>query len=72
MTTKRPPILTDKNHADMDVFLGFILEAYKTGKITKDDAAGDLAHLIAAIDIGNATEHEYWFANAQAVIHRPR
>lgn len=56
----------------MDVFLGFILEAYKTGKITKDDAAGDLAHLIAAIDIGNATEHEYWFANAQAVIHRPR
>lgn len=45
-TMKSYPILTDKNHADMDVFLGEVLERHKAGELKKEQAIGILAHVM--------------------------
>lgn len=48
--------LTDKDHADMDAFLGYLLDAYKDGALTRSTAIATLAHVIAAIGSGNHQE----------------
>jgi hypothetical protein len=53
--------LTDKDHADMDAFLGFLLDDFKSGAITKATAAGTLVHVITAVDIDNHEEARRWF-----------
>jgi len=57
----REPTFTDKDHADMDAFLGAVLDDYKAGEITKQQAVSGLAHVIAATDIGNYGEAINWF-----------
>lgn len=53
--------LTNKDHADMDAFLGFLLDGYKSGSLTRSTAIGTLAHVIAAVDIDNHEEARKWF-----------
>lgn len=38
-----------------------VLDAYKVGEISRDDAVGGLAHVMAALDKGNAGEAVSWF-----------
>lgn len=45
----------------MDAFLERVLDAYKAGEITRDDAVGGLAHVMAALDNGNTGEAVSWF-----------
>lgn len=52
----------------MDAFLGFVLEDFKDGVITKDAAVGHLAHVIAAVDIGNYGEAINWFEQGRKFI----
>ena len=52
--------LTDKDHENMDAFLGHVLDAYKSGEITKEKAVGGVAHVIAAVDKGNYDEARQW------------
>lgn len=40
----------------MDSFLGYVLDDYKNGLLTKATAVETLAHVIAAIDINNHAE----------------
>jgi hypothetical protein len=56
--------LTNKDHAAMDAFLARVLDWYKSGEITRDDAVGGLAHVMAALDQGNTGEAISWFANS--------
>jgi hypothetical protein len=40
------------DHDLLDKFLTFVLDGYKAGLKTKDDAMADLAHLVTALDKG--------------------
>lgn len=59
MATK--PELTTRDHKNMDAFLGHILEDYKAGTLTKAQAVGALAHVMAALDLDNYSEARAWF-----------
>ena len=60
--------LTERAHINMDTFLGHVLEDFKAGTITKEQAIGGLAHVMAALDIGNTAEASNWFENGQKFI----
>ncbi len=62
-----PKNLSERDHNDMDAFLGEVLDDYKAGTITRDQAIGGLAHVMAALDIGNTGEARAWFANPKYV-----
>ena len=57
----KDPQLTEKNHEDMDQFLGHVLDYYKTGQIDKTEAVSTLAHVMAALDQDNYSEAINWF-----------
>ena len=61
--TPRPHILTNKQLYGIDKFLGNVLDAYKTGKISRQDAVGHITHVIMAVDMGNETEIVQYPAN---------
>jgi hypothetical protein len=48
--------LSEKDHAAMAEFLGRILDSYKSGKLSRGDAIGDLAHVMTALDTQNMQE----------------
>jgi len=55
------PELNQRDHQNMDAFLGHVLDGYKTGQITKEAAVGALAHVMAALDLDNYAEARSWF-----------
>ena len=59
----RSPILTNKQLYVIDKFIGKVLDAYKTGKISRQDAVHHISHLIMAVDMGNETEIVQYPAN---------
>lgn len=64
----RNPILSNPDHTNMDAFLGHVLDDFKSGEITRDEAIGGLAHVIAAIDRGNYGEAINWFEQGRKFI----
>jgi len=68
----RSPTLTSRDHKNMDVFLGHVLEDFKVGEITRDEAVAGLAHVIAAIDIGNYGGVLKWFEQGRKFIKAGR
>jgi hypothetical protein len=61
--------LTDEDHANMDAFLGLLLDDYKNGLLTRATAIGTLGHIIAAVDIGNHAEAINWFKNGRQFLN---
>ncbi len=53
--------LTTEDHETMTQFLEDVLNAHKAGDVTRDEAVGGLAHVMAALDIGNTAEAVNWF-----------
>lgn len=45
--------LTNRDQDNMDAFIGYVLEDYKAGTITKSQAAGSLNHVMTALAEGN-------------------
>ena len=70
--SNREATLTDRDHNNMDAFLGHVLEDFKAGEISKDEAIGALAHVIAAIDQGNYGEAINWFEQGRNLIRATR
>ncbi|GGM25240.1 hypothetical protein ACFQDN_21805 [Pseudomonas asuensis] len=68
MTSK--PELNQRDHQNMDAFLGHVLDGYKTGEITKDAALGALAHVMTALDLGNYTEARSWFEEGRKLLSK--
>lgn len=64
--------LSASDHVNMDAFLGHVLDDYKTGEITKEEAVGALAHVMAALDIGNTGEAVNWFKQGRKFIRSTR
>ncbi|MDL4860746.1 hypothetical protein NPJ88_000215 [Halomonas elongata] len=58
---KSEAVLSDSDHKNMDAFLGHVLDDYKEGRISKQRAIGGLAHVMAALDLGNYSEAREWF-----------
>ncbi|SIQ98451.1 hypothetical protein [Aquipseudomonas alcaligenes] len=65
---EKKPQLTTRDHNNMDAFLGHVLDDYKAGLITKDQAVGGLAHVMAALDRDNYPEARSWFEQGRAFI----
>lgn len=59
----REGILSNVDHAALDLFLNQVLDGVTSGTISQEEAVGGLAHVIAAIDIGERTQIAAWFAN---------
>lgn len=57
--------LTEANHNAMDEFLGFVLDAYKEGRVSRLNAVGALAHVLTAAAIDNDGEVVAWFRKEQ-------
>jgi len=65
---KSKPELTNRDHQNMDSFLGHVLEDYKSGAITKEQAVSGLAHVMAALDLDNYPEARSWFDQGRKFI----
>jgi hypothetical protein len=57
--------LTEQDHNKFDALIGHVLDDYRAGTLTKADAIGGLAELIAAIDIGNEGEARAWLTEGR-------
>lgn len=53
-------IITENDHVNLSAFLGHVLDDYKAAGITKLQAVSGLAHLMAALDEGEAEEVKSW------------
>lgn len=67
---KNKPELTARDHINMDAFLGHVLDDYKSGAITKEDAIGALAHVMAALDLDNYDEARSLFERGRMFIRQ--
>ena len=64
----RKPTLTDSDHKNMDIFLGHVLDDFKSGALSKGAAVSGLAHVMAAIDKGNYGEAVNWLQQGRKLI----
>lgn len=63
--------LSNSDHEHMDAFLGQVLDAYKTGELSRTAAVGVLAHVIAAVDLDNYPEARRWFEEGAKLMKLP-
>jgi hypothetical protein len=68
LVTRRPEPRVD--HDLLDRFLAHVLECHKAGTKTQSEAIADLAHLIAALDLGPG-EGDDPNAYMRAIIEKP-
>ncbi|GFZ68792.1 hypothetical protein PSE10B_53140 [Pseudomonas amygdali pv. eriobotryae] len=66
----KKPELNNGDHENMDAFLGHVLDAYKSGKITKETGVGALAHVMAALDQDNYEEARSWFRQGRSFLSK--
>lgn len=69
---KSKPELSTKDHDNMDAFLGHVLDDFKAGEITKEQAVGALAHVMAALDLDNYAEARSWFEQGRKFLRQQR
>jgi hypothetical protein len=60
-TEMQKPKLSQKDHKAMDAMLGDLLEAFKNGELSETTVSSGLAHIMAALDLGNTQEAVMWF-----------
>jgi hypothetical protein len=48
------------NNKKLDAVLGKILNAHKSGQVSHSAAIGVIAHVVAAVAMGNETEVQSW------------
>ncbi|WP_218921025.1 hypothetical protein [Massilia putida] len=53
--------LSNKQHNQMDGMIGRLYDAIRAGEVSRERAIGGLAHVMAALDIGNTGEAVAWF-----------
>jgi hypothetical protein len=56
--------LSEKDHELLNEFLGYVLDRHKTGEKERAVAIADIAHLIAAVDLGDAGDDPKSYMNA--------
>lgn len=68
----RTPVLNNKDHTNLTAFLGHVLEDFKAGEITKDEAIGGIAHMVAAVDRGEYQQASKWLEQGRSLIRATR
>ena len=53
---ERAPTFSNADHKKLDVYLLKLMEAVRDGQLKPDIAAAEVAHLLAAVDLGNYAE----------------
>lgn len=61
-------ILTNRDHVNMDAFLGYVFDDYKDGIITKEQAVSGLAHVMSALDNGEESEVRTWLEQGRKLV----
>ena len=56
MLTERDPTLTNGDHRALDKFFLLLMEAVRDGHVKPANAAAEVMHLLAAVDIANYGE----------------
>ena len=56
--------LSEEDHELLNEFLGYVLDRHKNGEKERAVAIADIAHLIAAVDLGDAGDDPKSFMNA--------
>ena len=64
----KPDALTEKDHNNLDAFLGHVLDDYKAGEISRQDALSGLTHVFAALDHDNYGEVRGWLEQGRKFI----
>jgi len=64
--------LTERDQDNMDAFFGFLLDAFQSGEITKEQAIGKIGHVVAALDKGNYGEVTHCFEQGRKFITKTR
>jgi hypothetical protein len=59
--------LNDKDHTNLDQFLGHVLDLHSSGDVTKNDAIGALAHVFTAAAIDNESEVKSWLERPEVI-----
>lgn len=62
--------LTERDHDNMDAFLSHVLDDYKSGTLTKEQAVSGLAHVMAALDKNNTGEVRVWLEQGHKLIRQ--
>ncbi|WP_162878017.1 hypothetical protein [Trinickia diaoshuihuensis] len=62
----RPQILSNAEIHGIDSFVAKVLDAYKDGRVSRQDAVLAIGHVTVAVDQGNATEYVNFPANWSA------
>lgn len=62
--------LTERDHVNMDAFLGHVLDDYKNGVLTKEQVVSGVAHVMAALDKGNIGEVRAWLEQGRKLIQQ--
>lgn len=65
----RDPTFTENDQEEMCAFLRYVLNEYKSNKISELDAVEAIARVMTSIDIGNYTEARNWFENRENFVH---
>lgn len=60
--------LTEKDHNNLDVFLGHVLDAHAAGTLSRPSAIGTLAQVVAALDKRNYGEVRAWLQRSRDFI----
>lgn len=60
--------LSEKDHTNLDRFLGLVLDRHKSGELSRARAIGTLAHVIAALDKGNLHEVRQWLEEGSSFL----
>ena len=59
---------TERDHDNMDAFIGFVLDDFAAGVISRDKAIGALQHVMGALVVGNTGEAKNWFEQGRKFI----
>lgn len=51
------------DHGKLDAMLGKVLDAYKSGEVSRSSAIGAIAHVVAAVEKGNEAEVVSWLGD---------
>lgn len=51
------------DHGKLDVLLAKVLDAHKSGEVSRGSAIGAIAHVVAAVEKGNESEVHSWLAD---------
>jgi hypothetical protein len=63
--------VVDQHQSDMKGFLSHVLEDFKNGWLTKDQALGGLSHVISSLCANDAEEAVRWFREGRKLIVSP-